>query len=359
MKISKRILGVALALIMIFNVFAVGTFAAYTGGAAAKLIIKTDKTTYAPGEEVTISFGVHSTEVAGNFSASGGWAYGYNTDVLEFCSTSDYNLSTGAADHAFTIDASQTGFVAPMSQIVPDATVVGETITAGYDWNAIGFVSIAGSDGFVDTISDEYIFFSFKMKVKADAENGTYTIGYNPDCYSTWYAYNSTDVAGEGSYGDNGAGTDYDFGTATFTVGEAAEEKIVYHVKNQIQWADKDANTVNLGVVAGFDVEDINIQFYEEGDEGGIAGQAKNVYAVGAKVVIGEKDDSKTEQFVYAMNDGASYYFRAVIENVSADYNGNIVVTPFVQLEENGEKIYADDVVIEATDLAEMLTRLP
>ena len=304
MKNSKRVLGVVLALIMIFNILAVGSFAAYTGGAAAKLIISTDKDTYAPGDEVTISFGVHSNETAGNFSSSGGWAYGYNTDVLEFCSTSDYNLSTGAALHNFVIDATQTGFVGPMSQIVPDAQVVGESITPGYDWDAIGFVSIAGSEGFVDTISNEYTFFSFKMKIKADAADGTYTIGYNPACYETWYAYNSTDVYGEGSYGDNGTGTDYDFGTCTFTVSSAPAVTVeakdpMAHMNN---WEDTEATTYTAGLVG--QINGLALTFNETTGE---CDQIKEI-----KVTVEGSDKVGYAYKVYKVND-TTYQFRAIL----------------------------------------------
>ncbi len=321
MKISKRILGVALAIIMIFNVFAIGTFAAYTGDAAAKLLIKTDKDTYAPGEEVTISFGVHSKEAAGKFSASGGWAYGYNTKVLEFCSTSDYNLSTGAAAHGFNIDASQTGFVGPMSQIVPNATVVGESITAGYDWDAIGFVSIAGSDGFVDTISNEFYFFSFKMKVKEDAADGTYTIGYNPDCYGTWYAYNSSDVAGEGSYGDNGTGTDYDFGTATFKVSSGPSVK-VNHEGTQSKWAN--GTPVIEDYLFGFVGSFTGLEVLTEKDDATGKNEVTNIASIVAVATLASGGNaSSTVNTIWKSGD--KYMFRAAFEGF--DPTGDEVVS--------------------------------
>lgn len=133
----------------------------------------------------------------------------------------------------------------------------------------------------------------------------------------------------------------------------AAAEKEVYHVKNQIQWADKAAGTVNLGVVAGFDLEDINIAFNE-------AGTSTNVASVGATVVIGDKNDTKTERFVYSANNGASYYFRVVIAGVAKDYTGTITVTPFVTMNDaESTTYYADAVTIDAAGLATMVGRLP
>ena len=55
MKISKKILGVVLVLTMILNVFAVGAFAAFPDDTAVKLMIATDKETYAPGDEIVLT----------------------------------------------------------------------------------------------------------------------------------------------------------------------------------------------------------------------------------------------------------------------------------------------------------------
>ena len=55
MKTSKKILGIALAVIMIFNVFAVGAFA-MPDDVVVDLIIESDKAVYAPGETITPSF---------------------------------------------------------------------------------------------------------------------------------------------------------------------------------------------------------------------------------------------------------------------------------------------------------------
>ncbi len=134
---------------------------------------------------------------------------------------------------------------------------------------------------------------------------------------------------------------------------EAAAEPVVYHVKNQIQWADQAAGTVNLGVVAGFDIEDIAIAFNE-------AGTSTNVTSVGATVEINNGSDTKEERFVYAANNGDSYYFRTVINGVDKNYDGDIVVTPFVVMNDADETTYyADAITITADDLATYVAKLP
>ena len=124
---------------------------------------------------------------------------------------------------------------------------------------------------------------------------------------------------------------------------------VVYPVKNQIQWADQAAGKVNLGIVAGFDVADIAIDFDN-------AGTATNVTSVGATVTIAGATDTKEERFVYEANGGDSYYFRTVIAGVDADYAGDIIVTPFVVY--NNETLYADAITISAADLASYVEKI-
>lgn len=187
----------------------------------------------------------------------------------------------------------------------------------------------------------------------AGAEFGVYT----DDCFTV-----------DGASDDAGYG--YFAGATTAVAGNpnknvvenavlaAAPSNPIYHVKNQIQWADKAANTVNLGVVAGFDVEDIAIDFYN-GEDGGKAGQSKNVEKVGAVVTIGDSAPAeKYEQYVYSANDGASYYFRAVIANVPADYDGDIVVTPLVKMYGEDTPIYGESITITADKLAAYVGKL-
>lgn len=133
---------------------------------------------------------------------------------------------------------------------------------------------------------------------------------------------------------------------------EAAKNP-VYWVKNQIQWADKAAGTVNLGVVAGFDVADIDIKFND-------GGTSTNVDQVGALVQIGDATaEAKYERFVYSANNGTSYYFRTVITNIPKDYTGDIVVTPLVWMTGEDAPIYGEAVTITSAKLATYVGKLP
>ena len=201
----------------------------------------------------------------------------------------------------------------------------------------------------VNTNGEFYEMVRFRFLALADTSLDSNVVFRNPDAAKSYIAIDPDDApisCAQYSTAVKVAKIAYEYETA------AVEDKIVYHVKDQIQWANKDANTVNLGVVAGFDVEDIAIEFNE-------AGTSTNVDKVGAVVKIGEKEDTKYERFVYEMNDGKSYYFRVVVENVPANYTGDIVVTPLVWMTGADEPIYGDPVTIDAATLAQMLTRLP
>lgn len=134
----------------------------------------------------------------------------------------------------------------------------------------------------------------------------------------------------------------------------AAPASPVYHVKNQIQWANADKDTVNLGVVAGFDIADIEPTFNEKGT-------SENIENVGAVVTIGDGAAATNfERYVYVANDGDSYYFRAVIAGIPADYiGGDIVVTPFVWMAGEETPIYGEAVTITAADVEAYVAKLP
>lgn len=325
MKNSKRILGVALALIMIFNVFAIGTFAAYPEDTAVKLGLKTDKATYAQGEEVTITFTVQAIDEVGDIYQGGQYEIGYNSAVLV-----PYSTSTALTDHSYTelIGGTNSG----ISVVQFEAACLGngswldETAAAAYGWDTMINYSI-GDDGSATANPAAGVdVFSIKMKIADDAANGTYTIGFNAGGYEGYNAYVS-DVTNMGLYGTSASDMGfsvpnmYEYGTATFTVGE---EKVVKHADTMAQWNDKDAGTINVGLVGKFAFADIPITFNAKGT-------SENVTAVGAKVTINGTTGDKTTNYVYDVNeDGSEYWFRAVVEGVPCTSTETISVVYYV-----------------------------
>ena len=199
----------------------------------------------------------------------------------------------------------------------------------------------------IATSTDWNRMFTIYFEAIADDVNGAEFGVFTDNCFTV---DGVTDTAG--SYFVNATTTKVgnpNKNVVSNAVVEVAAEPAVYHVKNQIQWADQAAGKVNLGVVAGFDIADIAIDFDN-------AGTATNVDAVGATVTIAGASSTKEERFVYEANGGDSYYFRTVIAGVDADYDGDIVVTPFVVY--NGETLYADAITISAADLASYVEKI-
>ena len=335
MKNSKRILGVALALIMIFNVFAVGTFAAFPDDTAVKLMLSTDKATYAQGEIVTITFSEQVIEEVGEMYASGQYEIAYNSAVLKPLNTNvkvtEYGGFADLAGDA-AVDNCRILFA---NACVGNGSSITDADASNYGWDEqIGVLYMIKDAKKFDATTAPLDLFTLQLKVADDAADGTYTIGFNAGGYEGYSAY-SADVANEGLYGtsaaDMGFSVDnmYEYGTVEITVGAAAPaEKEVKHADTMAQWADKAAGKINVGLVGKFLTEDIAIDY--EGNK------LTNVAKVGAKVTINGKEIEDYTEFVYDVNDdGSELWFRAVVTGV--DYNatgaaGDISVVYVVEM---------------------------
>lgn len=144
----------------------------------------------------------------------------------------------------------------------------------------------------------------------------------------------------------------YELMPSTTSYAEVAVVKSpVYWVKNQIQWNNKEEQSVNLGIVAGFDVKDIAIDF---GDDN----IADNVTAVGAKYYLDgflQKDLTTTR--VYKAKGGEAYYFRIVLGNISTTTTNTYKIVPYVVY--NGTPVDGPEVEITPADVARYVKVLP
>ena len=334
MKISKKIFGVALALIMIFNVFAVGTFAAFPEDASVKLIVKTDKATYAPGEEIVLTIAQQSTAEVGNLNSNGQYELAYDSTAIEL-----YSTAKPLEDHGFVIDPSQTGYVSAMSQVVPHANNTNQEIydedKAAYGWDETMEICVANNDGFVDTVSAPFEFFTIKVRVKADCPDGTYTIGFNPAGYYNYWSY-STDEANGGIYGGTGEESGYstpntwEYGTATFTVSSAPAVEVT-HDGTQARYAYPGTPSAAayqfgcLGKVTGLAVE---------------TDDANNVTNIQSIVATANYNGSTVSSEVKTMwVDGEAYGFRAVFKGFDYQDTKDITVT-FAITMSDGTTVY-------------------
>lgn len=328
MKTSKRILGVALALIMIFNVFAVASFAAGTES-AVDLYLSTDKKAYAQGETITLTVSEQVIAAVGDMRIGGQYPIAFDSTAFEVVST-----NADLESHGF--EAIQGGYDSSMSTIVASDS---ETIDDKYGWDALLFLGVADDFATAFDATSKVDLFKVTLKVKADAPDGTYTIGFNQSSYEAYTAL-VNDNAMSGIYGyadDYGYGTAANYGLNTVEVKVGAEK--VYHVQNQYR---PNGDAYDLGIKFGFKTSDIGIAFNEKGT-------ATNVTAVGADIYVnGVKVDKEfTSRFVYDVNgDDSEYQYRVIIEGLAKDDTTEYTVKPYVVFD--GTPIYGEEVTVSA-----------
>lgn len=335
MKNSKRIFGVALALIMIFNVFSVGTFAAFPDDTLVQLGIRTDgKATYAPGDTITLTFSAKVLPELGTLMIGGQYEIGFNDAVLEPYSTED----TPAAHE---ITAIQSGYDSGMSGVIMpgNATPASEL----YDWNQTIAYAIADDAETTFDATAGVDLFTVKIKVKDDAAPGTYTIGFNPAGYEQGMAFVNDGIGFGGLYGQDAAGWGfavpnmYECGTCTFTVGSAAAAPTVTHDRvmgRMDNWDDANATEFDAGFVGR--ISNLALEF-EEGSDKEIA----NIESIVVKLTLGDKVLEGVAYQLYAQADG-SYLFRAVVKGAkiadTTDLTYEYIVTLSDDADGDGEK---------------------
>ncbi len=357
MKTSKKVLGVVLALMMLANVFAVSAFAAYPDDSACALIVTTDKANYAAGEDVTLTVSVKATSEVGPMLLTGQYELGYNSAALEPYSSTDLNLE----GHGFAADAYfAAAYDASMSQVILSDTTLanGGSVTAGKGWDSVIVYCVADNGSISKDCSAEAVtLFTIKMKVPAGAPDGTYTIGFNRDGYETNYTAYATDLAGGGLYGNDGSAYGktalYDFGEATFTVGEGGGQvtppsATVENIAQQAQWADKDAGLMNVafrGNIIGYDATADLLT--------GSTTELAKLTEIG--VMFSKTDATPTRSegatvvpayTIYDFTTGG-YFFRAVVRGVPYDSTETLYANAYIVLD--GTEITATNGVTSVT----------
>lgn len=251
MKISKKILGVVLVLTMILNVFAVGAFAAFPDDTAVKLMIATDKETYAPGDEIVLTVSEQVISAIGSVYIGGQYEIAYNGAAVE-----PYSTSGDLDPHGFT--AIQEGYDSSISGVQIPAQSSGASL-AGTDTT---ICYVVGDSSVAIDATNKVDLFTVKMKIKADAPDGTYTIGFNPAGYEECNAFSNDGVGFGGLYGTDASvfglpvANTYEYGTCTITVGEGGSTgpdqptEINVAVKNldpKVQWRAAGSSDLYIG----------------------------------------------------------------------------------------------------------------
>ena len=332
MKISKKIFGVALALIMIFNVFAVGTYAAVPADTVVDLRIRTDKTTYAPGDEVILTFSYDVIDDLTEMLIGGQYEIGYNSAVLEPYSTSIEDISLhGYEAHQAGTDLGSSGVQIPAQS----------SGAALYDWDA-AICYVVVDDGTAYDARGGVDVFSIKMKIKADAPDGTYTIGYNPAGYEEYNAYVNDNIGLGGLYGSVpdtsympfDEANMYAYGTCTFTVSSAPAVE-VYHNGTQARYAypgTPSAAAYQLGFVGG--VSGLTVETQKDANN---RDEVTNIQSIVA--TANYNGTTVTSEVITMWVEGDDYGFRAVFRGFDYQDTKDISVT-FAITMADGSTVY-------------------
>lgn len=317
MKISKKILGVALAVIMIFNVFAVGTFAAVPADTVVNLMLRTDKATYAPGDIITFTVSYDVIDDLTGMMIGGQYDMGYNSAVFELLSDDIGDLSK----HGFT--PLQAGYDAGMSGVqIPSSMGVSEL----YDWDTAVTWNVADDMETTYDARGGVDVFTVQMKVKADAADGTYTIGFNPAGYEGYNGYVNDAIGLGGLYGSVpdtsympfDEANMYAYGTCEIVVSSAPAVEVT-HDGTQARYAYPGTPSAAayqfgcLGKVTGLTVE---------------TDDANNVTNIQSIVATANYNGATVSSTVATMwVDGEAYGFRAVFKGFDYQDTKDISVT--------------------------------
>lgn len=343
MKTSKRILGIALAVIMIFNVFAVGAFA-MPDNCVVDLILDTDKDVYAPGETITLKVSTQVIADVDLMQISGQYEIAYPSAVVEPSATTNVLDDHGFVAIANGYDAGISGVQIPASS--SGASVAGTDATICYVVASDPSINFSASAAPVDL-------FTVNMVIKADAAPGTYTIAFNPAGYEEYNAFSNDGIDLGGLYGPFGADYGfaqenmYNYGSVTFTIGAG---KIVFHEKAQHNTKLTTADVATLGFVGNFDKNDVGGFTFESNGT-----TLTNVTAVGVTLdIAGVGTQTKTTDAVY-LKDGTVYNFRAVLNDLDLTQYGDakITATYFVTFDKAGVSTteYSDSVEFTANGI--------
>lgn len=210
MKMTKKVLGVLLALAMLVNVFAIFS-SALAPDSAVDLYIRTDKTEYKPGETVRITFSVQVIPEVGKLRIGGAYVIGYDSKAIEIYkaeSKDNLEANIGFEAHQGGYDDSISGY-----SWTEDLLAMGDSIEAGHGWDSLVSFNLASDLITSFEATEKTDLMSFDMTIQPDAPAGEYTIGFNQPSYASYNAMVEDEVMGSiAGWGDPDMGENY-YGT--------------------------------------------------------------------------------------------------------------------------------------------------
>lgn len=336
---TKRILAIAMAMVMTFVVFAIPT-SAVTGYFLKPIVsVEGGNTTVAAGDTVKITFALETEQTynkwnggvfslawdntkidyADSMAYAGTWATVMDTTSLPNTAASAItNVTWSTADQA---KGYNDGFKMAVAETTSDYSLTDGEVLLTFDFKVAEGLA-AGTEIYVGIADGMY----------AGAEPGFYL---TPD--SSW-GFPILDDETDWNMSDYGMGS-YDKSASYVKLTVAAAKK-VFHKATQIQWNNQAENIVNLGFKGYFNAADIAIAFGE-------TGKSSNVTAVGAKITAANSD-TKSTRWVYTPDNGTTYEFRAILPvDLDTDANTTITVEYFVTY--NGETYWSEPVTTTAS----------
>jgi len=347
MRNAKKVLSVVMAILMLVSVVALGAYA-LDADTVCELKIECDKTSYAAGDDVTLTVYGKTNACAPEIEAAGQYILAYQDAGLEPYSTSD-NLVSGhgfvaAPDHA-------SGYDNGSSQAILDDVMSGMTTNdTGADYKLLGIYVGETSDTYVSSTSDYVPLFSFKMKVASTAADGDYYVTFNRAGMEDWNGYvNYQDsvnglqdmIAGDDNdaAGTFGLTHMWSFIPATIHVGAAGP--VVAHKQAQVKMTLNEGKTglaevakpIQLRVISVITAADFDAYFSETTKSNKETASDKNaITSVGIVAYKGAKADFNEATAKALVTDGTAAgpnYQAAVtdyISNASGDYTFGAII---------------------------------
>lgn len=218
MKMTKKVLGVLLALAMLVNVFAIFS-SALAPDSAVDLYIRTDKAEYKPGDTVYVTVSEQVIAEVGQMRIGGGYVLGYNSKGIEINKPAGKDFpaqNVGLVAHQAGYDDSISVF-----NWTEDLLGMGDTIDEGNNWDSLVNLILCDDGLTAFDAFEKTDLFTFEMYIPENAVAGEYILGFNRASYVNYSGYANDNVMG-GVYGEDekyyGTTDNYGFNSCTFTV---------------------------------------------------------------------------------------------------------------------------------------------
>lgn len=332
MKMTKKVLGVLLALAMLVNVFAIFS-SALAPDSAVDLYIRTDKTEYKPGDTVYVTVSEQVIAEVGQMRIGGGYVLGYNSNAIEINkpASKDYpSINVGLVAHQAGYDDSISVF-----NWTEDLLFMGDTIDEGNNWDSLVNLILCDDGLTAFDAFEKTDLFTFEMYIPEDAVAGEYILGFNRASYVNYSGYANDNAMG-GVYGEDdkyyGTTDNYGFNNCTFTVvTDEPAGSVVTEKGPQIRYTKTDdgafANVYDVRTRATIAAADVEATFGTK-DAAALETAITSVGFVYAPA--GTAFDTAAAQAAAKAGTSQGGYTVAPVNYIQQDADGNLMFTCLV-----------------------------